>query len=312
MAVVIKSIADLNALEKTMARVLQDSYQNGLKDPFNWVNGMFTQVDSVDDAITNIFYGSVGDPTRVLGPGSINYSTLMGSSYEFRKHQYKNGIKIDVHDFLADKVGFLPEMVRSIADKYASIYRIEAVDILNNGATSAVLTADGVPLFDNAHVYGLGSFDNLLAGTNNFRTDLIAMIQAMAGFADDQGLKRWNNVPTDFIVPQSIMFETREVLDSPNDPRDNKNFTNVLQGAGRAWIEPRLTDTNDWFGIVNNPGEKPFIAVRHPVLDNPTLIPDMDVRAENIMAFEYFSWRIQAERALFPTWAHLFAKNVNP
>lgn len=311
MAVTTKTPADLNALTRVASKLMHDAYQRGINDEQNWVEGMYMEESTTEDALLCIFYGALNQATESFGPGAIPYQTVFGSNIEFAKRQWKDGLRLRARDFFNEKYGMLKQQAMMLGTVYANIYHNQAAAILNNGTTAATTGPDGVPLYDNNHVHGLGTYDNLLAGTGNFAFDLKVAIQTMMKFPDDKGRPRYNNVPTHVIVPTSTFFDSRTVLNNTLDPADNKNTENPLKGFVKAFTEPLLIDANDWHAIRSAPGESPFIAVRDPNFDQNNLIAEQNVTTENFMSFEEFTWRIMADRALYNSWSHLFALTVN-
>jgi phage major head subunit gpT-like protein len=304
----------LAAVTTILDNLFQTTYQAGLGNLNNWAPQHTNVKDTVKRAINYIFYGDHNAPTEVDDYENDHYTEILGYQLERGLRQFQDGIKILRSDYNDDDLGILKDQVNALAQKYSDIWNILAVEILNNGATAAVTTYDAVPLYDNAHVIGAGTFDNLLVGTNVFATDIQTCYNAMMLFPTDTNLLRPANFPTHVVHPVQDLFEIKEVLNNSWNPADNKATENVNKNLVTSIVEPRLTDVNDWFAFKSGGGETPFVGITNKKASSTgeKLVNDNKVSANGQITDKDFHWKIHVYRGLHPTHPHLHAKVVNP
>jgi phage major head subunit gpT-like protein len=304
----------LNAVSVLLSRLFHDIYKASLDQSSNWITPHMAVQDTKKAAIDFIWYGAVDEPEEVEDLQDFEYTDLLGYQFELGTREFQNAVRIPKKDFIDDDLGILNQQVQSVGATYANLWRFLAIEILNNGATAAVQTYDAVPLYDNAHIVGAGTFDNLLAGTGTFKTDIQTAYTTMQLFVNDKNQVRLDNTPTHVVVHPSQIFDVREVLVNSRDNRDNKNTENVTQGLVQSIVEPRLTDVNDFFVFRSTPTEKPFIGItnREASATNETLVSTNKVNSNSQITDKILNWAINQFKALHPTHPHLHAKTVNP
>jgi phage major head subunit gpT-like protein len=314
MAITLSTPERLNNITRLLNREFQTSYKAGLELSNNWTPPHVAgPVDTVKRAVDFIFYGDVDEPEELGEFQDPEYVDLAGYELYLQMKEYQNGPRIPKKDWVADEIGALQQQVMSMGEKYSLIWRFLAIDILNNGATSAVTTYDGVPLYSNAHVVGLGTFDNLLTGTGNFATDLQTAYTAMQKFVNDKNVVRDANEPTHVVYPTELHFTVLETLRNRWDPRDEKSTENVNVNLVSPIVEQRLSDVNDWFIFKSTPSQKPFIGITNKAASstNDTLVNMNKVNPANQIVDKFLKWSIHQYRGLHPTHPHLHAKMVN-
>jgi phage major head subunit gpT-like protein len=314
MAIYGSPLKTLAAITKILDNTFQTSYQAGLGNLNNWAPQHLREKDTVKRAIDYIFYGDVDAPTEVEDYENDHYTEILGYNLERGMRQFQDGFKILRSDFIDDDLGILQDQVNALAVKYADIWNLLAVEILNNGATAAVTTYDAVPLYDNAHIIGLGTFDNLLVGTNDFSVDIQTAYNAMLEFPTDKNLDRPSNIPTHCVYPVSMRVEVGRDLNNTWNPDPNQHDENPTKKLVNGIMEPRLADVNDFHIFRSEGAEIPFVGITNKKA-SPTgekLVNDNKISANGQITDKDYHWKIHVYRGLHPTHPHLHAKVVNP
>lgn len=306
---------DIAATSVVINNLFQESYKAGLGLNNNWVGPHVREFDTAKRAVDFVFYGNWNAPTQVGELQEYQYKEILGYLYELGMNEYQDGVQITKRDWLDDDLGILTSQVQALAEKYASIWRFLAVDILNNGATSAVQTYDGVPLYDNAHIVGAGTFDNLFAGTGTFADDLDTAYEFMELFVDDTNQVRDDNTPTHVVFHPSLRSEILTELESQGSTTDAKN-SGVINPNFRLVspiMEQKLSDANDWFLFKSAGSQVPFIGITNNAASatGNALVSTNKTNANGQITDKIFKWAIHQIKALHPTHPHLHAKVVN-
>jgi len=305
------TIKQANALTKQVSLDFNKSYQNGLKELSRWVQPHTQIVRTMKEVVNFIFDGDTDRPTQrlqgdpITGRGALIYQWELGHDY------YADSFTVPWEDWQTEEYGLLKQRASRWAEKYSALPRYKAVDILNDGETAAQNTYDGVPLYSNSHVLGEGTFDNLFAGTGDFKTDLETLTIAMMNFETDTGEKRLDNGPTHVVLPPGLHWVQLETLKNQWDARDYKNTENVTRGIVNPITEPLLTDANDWFAFRSIGSEKPFIQVLNPKIERTKSTPTLVSTKESIIRNGVLEWVIDHAIGMHPTHPHLHAKVVN-
>jgi phage major head subunit gpT-like protein len=117
-----------------------DIYQAGLGNLNNWSPQHTEIIDTVKKAVDFIFYGDMDAPTEVDDMENTQYTEILGYHLYRTLREFEDGVIIKRSDYYDDDLGALPKQVQKLAEKYADIWNILAVEILNNGVTAAVTT----------------------------------------------------------------------------------------------------------------------------------------------------------------------------
>jgi hypothetical protein len=168
-----------------------------------------------------------------------------------------------VEDNLYDSLS--SRYTKALARAMAYTKQVKAASILNNGFSGSYTGGDGVSLFSTAHPLVSG-------GTNSNRpsvaadlneTSLEAAVIQIAGWTDERGLLIAAK-PRKLIVPPSLMFVAKRLLDTDLRVATADNDINALKAMGSIpegyTVNHFLTDNNAWFLKTDVPnGLKHFV-----------------------------------------------------
>lgn len=167
--------------------------------------------------------------------------------------QYALGYKLSFKAFSNDKLGPLRNLASGLGESDTESRNIITADILNNGNSSSFLGADGVSLYNTAHVREDGvTFRNKPTADADFSiTSWKAALIDFRNFRDGRGKRLNLNVET-IVVPPDNWHDVNEVLMSAERPDTSNRATNVYRsffgGAGfNVVLCDYITDTDSWF-----------------------------------------------------------------
>jgi hypothetical protein len=312
MAIFASPQRNLAALTTLLSGIFNDAYLAGLGNLDNWAPSHTKIIDTVKRAVTYIFYGDANPIEEVGENENYRYDDLLGFHLEQTMREFQGGVQISKKDYVDDDLGILNDQVTALATRYSDIWNVLAVEILNNGATT-VETYDAVSLYNNAHIIGDGTFDNLLAGTAVFAVDIQTVYQSMLLFPSDKNELRPFNVPTHVVHPTGMIFEVKTALNNAWDGSTTSATENVNQGLVKPIIEPRLTDANDWFAFRSAGAEVPFVGITNKAgsSTNEQLVNMNKPSVGGVVTDKLYYWAIHLIRGLHPTHPHLHCKVVN-
>jgi len=167
-----------------------------------------------------------------------------------------------VEDNLYDSLS--KRYTKALARAMAYTKQVKAAAVLNNGFSSSYVGGDGQPLFSASHplVTG-GTNSNRLTASDLNETSLEAAVIQIAGWTDERGLLIAAK-PNKLIVPPSLMFTAKRLLDTELRVATADNDINALKAMGSIpggyTVNHFLTDTNAWFLTTDVPnGMKHFV-----------------------------------------------------
>jgi len=167
-----------------------------------------------------------------------------------------------VEDNLYDSLS--KRYTKALARAMAYTKQVKAASVLNNGFSSSYVGGDGQPLFSASHplVTG-GTNSNRLTASDLNETSLEAAVIQIAGWTDERGLLIAAK-PNKLIVPPSLMFTAKRLLDTELRVATADNDINALKAMGSIpggyTVNHFLTDTNAWFLTTDVPnGMKHFV-----------------------------------------------------
>lgn len=110
--------------------------------------------------------------------------------------------------------------------------------------------SEGVALCSNSHTTTTGSstssgFDNLSTGSLT-ATELRSSRVQMVNFSGMQS-ERIQVMPDTLLIPPDLYGEAHEIVNSPGNPENANNASNVHEGRYRIIEWNFLTDANNWF-----------------------------------------------------------------
>jgi hypothetical protein len=167
-----------------------------------------------------------------------------------------------VEDNLYDSLS--KRYTKALARAMAYTKQVKAASVLNNGFSSSYVGGDGQPLFSASHpLVSGGTNSNRLTASDLNETSLEAAVIQIAGWTDERGLLIAAK-PNKLIVPPSLMFTAKRLLDTELRVATADNDINALKAMGSIpggyTVNHFLTDTNAWFLTTDVPnGMKHFV-----------------------------------------------------
>jgi hypothetical protein len=167
-----------------------------------------------------------------------------------------------VEDNLYDSLS--KRYTKALARAMAYTKQVKAASILNYGFSAFQNGGDGVPLFSASHpLVSGGTNSNRLTAADLNETSLEAAVIQIAGWTDERGLLIAAK-PRKLIVPPSLMFVAKRLLDTELRVGTTDNDINALKAMGSIpggyTVNHFLTDTNAWFLTTDVPnGMKHFV-----------------------------------------------------
>ena len=142
--------------------------------------------------------------------------------------------------------------------------QVKAAAVVNNGFNSAYVGGDGVSLFNSAHplVNGGTNSNTPTTQVDLNETSLEAAVIQIAGWTDERGLLIAAR-PKKMIIPPTLMFVAKRLLDTELRVATNNNDINAIKQMGAIpegyTVNHFLTDPNAWFLTTDVPnGMKHF------------------------------------------------------
>jgi hypothetical protein len=143
--------------------------------------------------------------------------------------------------------------------------QVKGASTLNNGFNPAYTGGDGQSLFSTAHplVSGGTNSNTFSTQADLNETSLEAAVIQIAGWTDERGLLIAAK-PRKLVVPPSLMFVAKRLLDTELRVGTTDNDINALKAMGSIpegyTVNHFLTDTNGWFLKTDVPnGLKHFV-----------------------------------------------------
>lgn len=195
------------------------------------------------------------DEKRAIGLADFNLSVVI--------KRYEASVEIDLDDFMDARENLYDPRIREMAQNGSRLRYNLVSDLIAAGESGTCY--DGQNFFDTDHSEGSsGTQSNELTGTGTsaaqLKADYYTAIAALTGFKDDKGvpLQPSRFRPLIWIPNSATMIERFEEL--AQAPLIS-NTTNVIAGKFDLVIDPRQTDSNDWYMFRTDGAMKPFILV---------------------------------------------------
>jgi len=154
---------------------------------------------------------------------------------------------------------------KGLARAMAYTKQVKAASVLNNGFTSSYVGGDGVSLFNTSHPLVNGGTNSNTPSTqvDLNETSLEAAVIQIAAWTDERGLLIAAK-PKKLVIPPSLMFVAKRLLDTELRVATNNNDINAIKQMGAIpegyTVNHFLTDPNAWFLTTDVPnGMKHFI-----------------------------------------------------
>lgn len=169
--------------------------------------------------------------------------------------QYSLGFSVSRIALDDDKIGPLKNLASHLGRSFTETRNILAADIFNNGFSNSFTGADGVSLFNTAHLQDGSAVTFRNRATAHADLNISSLQAALIDFRDfrDGRNKRLNLRPNKIIVAPTGEWNVREILQSQLRSDNANNAINAFQKdelntAGfniNVWNY--LTDTDAWF-----------------------------------------------------------------
>lgn len=295
-----------------LTKGLRSEFLNRLEGTQTHFQDLATRIVSNARSETYRWLGTVPQ-LREWGNGRLAKG-LRTESYSVENLKYEATLEVDRDELSDDQTGQIRIRVGELAERAATHKDFLISQLLINGESAGFESYDGVPFFSDAHVSGAsGAQDNKLTSdvadlaaptVDEFRASIRQAIEAMLGFADDQGQPMSIAASGLFcVVPPSLFFTALEAINSTVV----NNTNNALEGVARVISFPWLTDTTRWYLLKNNGVVRPFIFQDREPIEFGALAEDSEesfkrekllfgVRARYRIAYGYWQF---ATRTLF-------------
>jgi hypothetical protein len=161
-----------------------------------------------------------------------------------------------VEDNLYDSLS--KRYTKALARAMAYTKQVKGASILNNAFSSSYTGGDGVSLCNTAHpIVSGGTNSNTFSTQADLNeTSLEAAVIQIAGWTDERGLLIAAK-PRKLVVPPSLMFVAKRLLDTELRVGTTDNDINALKAMGSIpegyTVNHYLTDTNGWFLMTDVP-----------------------------------------------------------
>ena len=169
----------------------------------------------------------------------------------------------EIEDNLYDSLS--ARYTKGLARAMAYTKQVKAASVLNNGFTSSYVGGDGVSLFNTSHPLVNGGTNSNTPSTqvDLNETSLEAAVIQIAAWTDERGLLIAAK-PKKLVIPPSLMFVAKRLLDTELRVATNNNDINAIKQMGAIpegyTVNHFLTDPNAWFLTTDVPnGMKHFI-----------------------------------------------------
>ncbi len=184
-----------------------------------------------------------------------------------------------IDDGKFDLVGL---MVQKLAEAGMESQEIQAMDIFNNGFSTAT-AADAVAVFSASHVQGSTTFRNLLSTAADLSESSLqtAMTDFETVFVGDTGIiKRYR--PKILLVAPSNKRYAMELIGSDGKPDTADNNINALKSDGlQVVVSPHLTDADAWF-LLGDAASTGLRIVQRKPMETKAAGPDVGFHSDSI------------------------------
>lgn len=222
------------------------------------------RMTSLSDEEKHLFSGA--SPQVTEWKGSRKTTPIVTKATTIENKIYDASVRLSRDDMRRSKGGELniQRQLRKLENAVLGFPNKRITDLLVNGTGVAEHTPfDGVSFFNDSHpaIDASGGFDNLLAGsgtsTANIATDINEAFKAFGGFLDTNGEPFFGDMELEVVFVHGPLL--RKAFTEALEAEIISNTTNKQKGTARAIENRRLTDTDDFYAFVTNPGFKPLI-----------------------------------------------------
>lgn len=211
------------------------------------------------------------------------YQILKDRKIDISYHAYELSIPYNYYDAEDDQLGDMKPHIQSAVDRFLMIPDKFIAEYLNNSASllpSISNAYDGVVIFSAVDGSGAARFGvtggNIITGSGAgtvaaFVQDLAAAQRRFLDFLDTAGQQIYNEEMVAYtslhaVIPNSLNEIAQKASKSEYlriDLGNTVSESNFVKGEFTYHINPYLTDTSDWYVVVDHPYWKMF-AYRSP------------------------------------------------
>lgn len=242
--------------------------------------------------------GITGFPLAAVkeqGQEAVFSQMFQGFQQEYLALTYSMGAVVTremVEDDLYNQISQIPRM---LAESMRQTEEVVGTNVLNN----AFLTTggpDGVGLISASHpLVGTGALasNQPVTLSDLTQTTLEQGIIDIKDFRDDQGL-RLNMEAEKCVVPRSLIFVVRKILETQYETTTNNNDVNILSNMNiKPVITNFLTDQDAWFLTTNAPSKLKFFRRRAAEIqrDNDFGTDNLKIKTSTRFSAGFDDWR---------------------
>lgn len=256
----------------------------------------FLEVMDSDKAFEKI-QGITGFPLAAVkeqGQEAVFSQMFQGYQAEYLHLTYSIGAVVTREMVEDDQYSQINKIPKLLAESLRQTEEIVGTNVLNNAFSTT--GPDGVSLINSAHpLVGTGS---TVSNTPSVASDLTQTsleqgIIDVADFRDDQNL-RLNTQVKKIVVPRSLIFTARKILETQYQTQSANNDINIISNMN---IEPVitnfLTDQDAWFLITDSPSQLKFFRRRKAEIqkDNDFNTDNLKIKTSTRFSAGFDDWR---------------------
>lgn len=232
-------------------------------------------------------------PVKSEGSAITYDAHVQGETKRYTHTAYALGY-IVTYEELSDNQYASVSMSRARSLAFSMVQSKETVgaQVYNRAANSSFTGGDGKELLATDHPSTIGDQSNELATAADISEAAIEdIVIQMRKAKNDRGL-RINLMPQKLIIPPDLEFDANRILKSVLQNDTANNAVNALRSTGsipEIFVNPFLTDADQWFVRTNCPA-----GMMHFAREAPTMSNDNDHSTKNALASCYerysFGW----------------------
>lgn len=226
-------------------------------------------------------------PEKPEAESTTYQDAIQGGTVRAQHVAYALGVRCSWELHEDDQYGLIMQVPKAIARSAHFTKEQVAANIFNLGFTTAVVTADGVSLFNNQHpllggpaattigpgvsavISAAGTFPNRPAvDVDLSQTSLQAAIDQFERLIDSQGIPVQLK-PRLVVIPPKMKWVAREILGSAHKPYTADNEINaILNEDLHYFIYHYLTSDSAWFLLCDKDSRTQRFITRHELDDD--------------------------------------------
>lgn len=256
----------------------------------------FMEVMTSDKAFEKI-QGLTGFPLAAVkeqGQEAVFSQMFQGYQQEYLHLTYSIGAVVTREMVEDDQYNQISQIPRLLAESLRQTEEIVATNVLNNAFSTT--GPDGVSLVNTSHPLvgtgGTGS-NRIATAADLTQTSMEQGIIDVKDFRDEQGL-RLNTDVEKLIVPRSLLFTARKILETQYETSSANNDVNIISNMNiKPVVTNFLTDQDAWFLITNNPEKLKFFRRRAAQIerDNDFNTDNLKIKTSERFSVGFDDWR---------------------